>query len=757
MSPSPRSRRWPAACFAAAWLVVVCVFWFGLFRPSTLSGVRRFVGLDLTAYFYPKFVYGVGELAAGRLPLWNPYEYAGLPFLAAAQPATLYPPWWLVYPLPAPLAFQAFMVLHYLAIGAIAFAALRWLGSSVAGAALGAVVATFNPPIMDFNYHPTHLASLTWAMGIFVAALATIDRPGPAPAGLLAVLLSLELLAGYPEFSLDTGMLLALLAAARILGVARARGAVAAWRAVLWLSAGAGVFLLLTALQWVPLIEMQGQSYRAQTAPAPVSALEVRAEALGGGVAGWLRSAAEVLHLAPLAWACVLCALIDVSDPARRERAAGTATWGFLAAVPVLLLLLVPGPLHAVFPFNLFRATVVWNSMFYIPAAVLAARGLDACLTEHGRLFASHRRAIAAALLTAASAWFVSPRGLAWFAAGLAAVALARRVKPGVARTALEALVVATALFSTWTWIPATIPGGPYLHRYSRGEHPLPEPVARVAAQGEAILATCGPNQGRLLAPGLAYTGAAVLAHLPLFNGYPESIAPARMRRVLDACGVPPHTGAVDWTLLARCGPWLDRLDVGCARFEAGHDDALASAGFAPVAGDASQTTYRRPTPGQARLVATAVPATSPDEAFALVASGDLDATSVVVLEGLPAAIDASGHSPDVGTIVRLQADEPGLVQIDLEAREPAFLVLSEAWYPGWEAAIDGVAAPVYRADFAVMATHVPPGRHTVRLRYAPRSVRIGEWLSLAGLICVAACVAGARRRRIRGWTNPTA
>jgi len=46
-------------------------------------------GFDFYGYFLPKYVYGTEEVLAGRLPIWNRYEYSGIPFLATAQPAVL--------------------------------------------------------------------------------------------------------------------------------------------------------------------------------------------------------------------------------------------------------------------------------------------------------------------------------------------------------------------------------------------------------------------------------------------------------------------------------------------------------------------------------------------------------------------------------------------------------------------------------------------------------------------------------------------
>src|SRR5512139_1122612 len=54
-------------------------------------GLRSFPPGDFTDHFLPFSLFQRAELLAGRLPLWNPYTYAGHPFLADVQAAVFYP------------------------------------------------------------------------------------------------------------------------------------------------------------------------------------------------------------------------------------------------------------------------------------------------------------------------------------------------------------------------------------------------------------------------------------------------------------------------------------------------------------------------------------------------------------------------------------------------------------------------------------------------------------------------------------------
>jgi uncharacterized membrane protein YfhO len=68
----------------------------------------------------------------------------------------------------------------------------------------------------------------------------------------------------------------------------------------------------------------------------------------------------------------------------------------------------------------------------------------------------------------------------------------------------------------------------------------------------------------------------------------------------------------------------------------------------------------------------------------------------------------------------------------------PALVVLSQAYYHNWTASVDGVAVPLWRANYAFQAIEVPPGRHNILLAYKDRALLLGGILSsLSALACV--------------------
>jgi hypothetical protein len=112
----------------------------------------------------------------------------------------------------------------------------------------------------------------------------------------------------------------------------------------------------------------------------------------------------------------------------------------------------------------------------------------------------------------------------------------------------------------------------------------------------------------------------------------------------------------------------------------------------------------------------------------------------------LSAGTSISGGSGS-RTESRLVEHAPDRVQADVDTDVPAYLVVVDAWAPGWRASVDGVPAPVVRANLAFRAVPVSPGHHRVELRYRPRSVRDG--LVVSGL-AVLASIAVALRSCVR-------
>ena len=71
-----------------------------------------------------------------------------------------------------------------------------------------------------------------------------------------------------------------------------------------------------------------------------------------------------------------------------------------------------------------------------------------------------------------------------------------------------------------------------------------------------------------------------------------------------------------------------------------------------------------------------------------------------------------------------------------------SLLITSDAYYPGWRATVDGQAAPLYRADYAIRGVMLAPGEHLVRFDYVPRQFYLGAAASIVSLLALSAIAA---------------
>jgi hypothetical protein len=98
-------------------------------------------------------------------------------------------------------------------------------------------------------------------------------------------------------------------------------------------------------------------------------------------------------------------------------------------------------------------------------------------------------------------------------------------------------------------------------------------------------------------------------------------------------------------------------------------------------------------------------------------------------------ALLAAGEARQGGSgTAAVQHESPERYRIDYNAAAPSTLLIAEAWYPGWQATLDGQPVPVQRADLLLSAIAAPAGQHTVLMAFKPRSLRLGAGISLAAL-----------------------
>ena len=170
---------------------------------------------------------------------------------------------------------------------------------------------------------------------------------------------------------------------------------------------------------------------------------------------------------------------------------------------------------------------------------------------------------------------------------------------------------------------------------------------------------------------------------------------------------------------------------------------------FAALAGVEYAVRYSRDGGFEVQRLPTALPrayvvgqfhlATSPRAGLSYMARG-FPMRREVVLEEAPTASIGPGGAAE---IVRYEDEE---VAVDLTDSAGGILVLSDTYYPGWRAFVDGVERPILRANHVFRAVVVPAGAQEVVFSYEPDSFRYGLLVSVAAVALWLGLAWGGRR-----------
>jgi hypothetical protein len=126
-------------------------------------------------------------------------------------------------------------------------------------------------------------------------------------------------------------------------------------------------------------------------------------------------------------------------------------------------------------------------------------------------------------------------------------------------------------------------------------------------------------------------------------------------------------------------------------------------------------------------------------------ANGSWDPSRTVILESYPKYSPPEPTEKPAGR-AKVLARGPGWYEIEAECDAFAELVLSEAYYPGWEAEVDGRSVDVLPANHLIQTIRLPAGKHLVRFQYHSRFLGLGFAVAaLAALVPVGLLV---RRHR---------
>jgi hypothetical protein len=168
------------------------------------------IGYDTMTYMYPYRVFAAQALREGRVPLWNPWVYFGVPFLANLQSAVFYPLHALFLILPGPFAMNASVVLHFFlaawfaALAARGIIRLDWWSAGVAGLLYG-----FSGFVGTQVGHLNQLNAAAWLPLAMLTMHRALDAHAIRWAVATGLILAVQLLAGHAQESYMTVVALA--------------------------------------------------------------------------------------------------------------------------------------------------------------------------------------------------------------------------------------------------------------------------------------------------------------------------------------------------------------------------------------------------------------------------------------------------------------------------------------------------------------------------------------------------------------------
>lgn len=165
------------------------------------------------------------------------------------------------------------------------------------------------------------------------------------------------------------------------------------------------------------------------------------------------------------------------------------------------------------------------------------------------------------------------------------------------------------------------------------------------------------------------------------------------------------------------------------------------------------EAVYTYPGLDRAWVVDEVSVAENDEAALARILSQDFDpGREAILAEPTDPATPGVGATGGAGPVT-WQLFEPDERRLRVTTSGPALLVVSENWFPGWVAEVDGEPAAVRRANLTLQAVAIPSaGDHTVTLRYTAPTVMSALRISLVAAVITALLFASSYMRARPAW-----
>lgn len=174
-------------------------------------------------------------------------------------------------------------------------------------------------------------------------------------------------------------------------------------------------------------------------------------------------------------------------------------------------------------------------------------------------------------------------------------------------------------------------------------------------------------------------------------------------------------------------------LDLLGARYLLTHASRPTPAGYDFIASAEGLSIYENKNAmPRAFLVGEVIEVSDQTEALRAMSDEKFDPSRTVVVEG--GSVEMQSQITGEASIIE---DRRNRVAIKTLCEQDSLLVLSDNFYPGWKATIDSDPVEIMKANVTMRAVRVPAGEHVVSFEFAPTSLKVSIYTSLAALVIV--------------------
>ncbi len=707
-------------------------------NPVTLNNRHGEMG-DAMTQWYPWRKQAGESMRRGTLPLWNPHLLAGTPFQADPMSALFYPLNWLFIVLPAPVAWSlSFMVKIFLAAVFTALF-LGEIGVSPWGRVIGGMAFAFGG-FMTTWIAWTHSDVSIWLPLVCFFTLRLCSRPSLRAAVFLAIPVAMTLVAGHPGV------------AAYVIVTA---GCYGLWitlcnhdshfgPSILFLAAATGLALAFAAVQVIPTIEWLGAIDRTLEVTWPPLRLSYALALFSRDLSADINSAGIPIPLATVYVGALTLLLAPLAFFHRNRR---DAVFFAVAGMVSFCSAYGIGPVDLWYDkLPVFKGLKKEEALLLVDFSLAVLAGLGTSLAEGFQWrewVAGKRAAILAAVVLAAAACH---QGTAW---------LSRRTMPGVdwwrsPRSFRVLLMVSAALIllrlfqllpgRRWALLAAALLTVDMLS-FSHAYFPFnpvelifppagmfdflkeqPKPFRVISLNGSNPV-NIEPNYGLSAADGYDFMLKRLLAATSGLTAPRRDVVAFDVERVLAANNRVLDLLNVKYLVTTPYNDTVTRLRTRPGRFREVWSDSNVS-----VFENMSVLPRAFLVP-QSRIVN----APTEEEEWTRVADPAFDPMNAVILP--PEFKAGPGGDAGPAQAARFEEETNNRVRIAAAASMPSVLVLSQIYYPGWSAYIDGKKTPVIRTNYTFTGVLVDRGTHVIEFRFLPATFLWGAALSVASIL----------------------